>query len=354
GRPRAKTTLPCYTYDGPAGTTLDSEISAELAKACGYQHAIVRIEPDFFAEFADHTDRTVYLTDGYFGATGAHEVYLSAAARSIAPIRLTGVFGGEVFRGVSTFKPLGLDEGLFAPDVADNVATRISQLRTEDVHPVTAAAFTRLPQTLHGSLTACRSQLTFRTPYLDNEIVKLAYSTPPELRGSSLPAVRMLAKKDPELARIATDMGELGRDGGISALLRRSIAKTTFKLDYLRNDGMPHWAASAEPILDAVNRRARIFGRHKYLRYRQWFRRELADYVRDALASASVQRSALWNSDYVRSVAQTHVEGRRNCVQEINAILTVDAVERLLLAPARAASLETAAELEPATTASVA
>ena len=43
---------------------------------------------------------------------GAHEIYFTALGRKYAQVRLTGNFGSEILRGVSTYKPLLLDPGM--------------------------------------------------------------------------------------------------------------------------------------------------------------------------------------------------------------------------------------------------
>ncbi len=75
------------------------------------------------------------------------------------------------------------------------------------VHPVTHAAFREIPWHLFGTLAAGRSQVVFRTPYLDNEIVRLAYRAPGRLRLSAAPALRLIHRQDPALASIPTDQG---------------------------------------------------------------------------------------------------------------------------------------------------
>ena len=72
------------------GETFDDRLAARVAKACGLEHRLLRIGADFFSDFASHVDRTVYVTDGCFGLTGAHEIYLNRRARQLAPVRLTG------------------------------------------------------------------------------------------------------------------------------------------------------------------------------------------------------------------------------------------------------------------------
>jgi asparagine synthase (glutamine-hydrolysing) len=105
-----------YTFAGAAGGTLDSELAARVASVCGLDHHVLRLGDSFFSDFGSIVDRTVFLTDGCFGVTGAHEIYLNRQARALSPIRLTGVFGSEVLRGTSTFKPLGLSPDLIEPE----------------------------------------------------------------------------------------------------------------------------------------------------------------------------------------------------------------------------------------------
>ena len=117
-RPHCTTEPVCYTFEGPTGETIDTQLAARVAKACGCDHYILRLGTDFFSDFGSNVDRTVYTTDGCLGATGAHEIYLNALARRFAATRLTGNYGSEILRGVSTFKPIGLSSRLLNPDFA--------------------------------------------------------------------------------------------------------------------------------------------------------------------------------------------------------------------------------------------
>jgi len=335
-RPLPGNTPICYTYDGVTGETLDARLAAKVAAAAGYPHEVVRLGSDFFTEFTALAERIVYLTDGAFGPTGAHELYLSSAARALAPVRLTGVFGGEIFRGVSTFNPLGLNNHLLEPSLAEKVRLRIQPFPICDDQPVTRAAFKEIPWGIFGSVAACRSQLSFRTPYMDNELVSLAYRMPGALRRSPSIFEALVRKKAPALARIPTDMGSLVDDSHLKRLTRKTLAKITFKLDQLFNDGMPHWFAGAEPSLQTASSRLGLLGRHKYLSYRRWFRWELADYVREALGTSSLRRNPLWKEAFVNQLAERHISGSANFLQEINTVLTLDIVERCFFTAAKA------------------
>jgi asparagine synthase (glutamine-hydrolysing) len=313
-----------YTFSGEKRDTYDASLSAAIAERCGLEHRILRIQPDFFSNFATHADQTVYLTDGCLGITGAHEIYMNKQARQLAAVRLTGVFGGEIFRGVCMFKPLGL-----SPRLVNHELRRVQGTISVGEHPVTFAAFREIPWKRFATPAAGRFQTGFRTPYLDNEIVALAYQTPEALRLSSESAVRLIQKNNMALSEIPTDMGELGKSRGWAAP-RRVFAKATFKLDHLFNEGLPQWMCPLDSVFRPLSSLLGLIGLHKHLHYRSWFRRELAGWVNDALTDARTRRRPFWHPDFLDTMARDHTSGRGNYVEEINAVLTLDAVERLL------------------------
>jgi asparagine synthase (glutamine-hydrolysing) len=320
----------CYTFAGPRQDTLDARLAGRVAKACGLEHEIFRLGDDFFLNFASHADRTVYLTDGCVGPLAAHEVYLNRQARQLAPVRVTGVFGGELLREVSMFKPFPLSPGLVNPDLGHSLNSLARNWTRDNEHPVTFTAFREIPQKRFGTPAASRSQVSFRTPYLDNEIVALAYRAPASVRGSPLTAWSIVENNRPALSRIPTDMGVVAKANGLGMVPRRVLSKAVCKLDYLYSEGLPHWLSPFDRVFDRVDSGVRLFGWHKFLHYRRWFRRELADYVTGVLKEVQTRGSnPFWNSAFLETLASEHINGRRNYVHEIDAVLTLDAVDRL-------------------------
>lgn len=323
---------PCisYTYAGEEGETLDCRIGARVARLRGLGHRVLRIGPDFLNNYRSYVDRTVFATDGSAGALQAHEIYFSALARELAPIRLTGNFGSEVLRGMSTFKPIALDPDMLDPlfRVAPDGAASAED--ASPVHPVTHAVFREIPWHLFGTVAAVRTCLDFRTPYLDNELVQLAYRAPPELRRSSAPALRLLRDSDARLSSIPTDRGVSARSGRLRTFARRSAAEVTFKLDYLHKEGLPNWLSPFDAALGALSG-VGLLGWHKFLPYRGWFRRELAGSIASAVDDAGRGGLAFLNRRYLASMARAHVQGRRNHLRAIHAVATLEAVDRLLL-----------------------
>ena len=330
-RPGSVRNVTSYTFSGEIGETFDDRLAAQVAKVCGLDHRLLRISADFFSDFGSHVDRTIYVTDGCFGATGAHEIYFNEKARRLAPIRLTGNYGSEVLRGVSTFKQLKVSPALLNPQFNWALNSAAVSLIDECTHPITFAAFREIPWNLFGSLAASRSQVSFRTPYLDNEIVALAYRAPEVLRKSPLPAWRLISANNAFLGRIPTDRRPQPDSRRLAAAMTRAFSEATFKLDYLNNEGWPDWLSPLDPLFTRVTSNLGIVGLHKYLHYRNWFRRELGDYLQDTITEARNRQTSFWDPAFLKRMVEDHISGRKNYVQEINAVLTLEAIERLLL-----------------------
>jgi asparagine synthase (glutamine-hydrolysing) len=319
----------CYTFAGPKRDTLDVRIARRVAKTAGLSHCVIRLRPDFFSDFASHVDRTVYITDGTLGVLGAHEIYFNRQARALAPVRLTGVFGGEILRGVSFLKPLGLTSKLLNPDFAS--AVRSAGEQRSNQHLVSDAAFRDIPEKRFGPPAASRSQLTFRTPYLDNDLVALAYRVPEAMRSSPSIALHMIKANNSLLAGISTDRGLSGQNNSLTSLLRAMFYELTFKLDYRYNEGLPHSLSFLDPLFRQLELGPGVLGLHKFLHYRTWLRSEVASYVEDVIDRMQANGSPFWNSNSLPRLARDHIEGRMNYLGELNAVLTLEAVERLLL-----------------------
>jgi asparagine synthase (glutamine-hydrolysing) len=335
----------CYTFAGQAQNLLDAQIAAKVAAACGLKHHVLRIGADFFNDFSLHVDRTIYVTDGCLGLLGTHEAYFNMQARRLALVRLTGVFGGEIFREVSFYKPARLNRELLHPDWSGLGQNAQADHTSGKVHPVTTAVTGDIPDRRFGVIAAGRSQTVFRTPYLDNELVALAYRTPPALRGSPEPVIAAIKNNSEQLSRIPTDLGFLGKDGRTGSSLRRMFERGTFKLDYFYNEGLPNSLRRFNPLLELFEVGDGFFGRHKFLQYRRWFQRDLAHFVNEKIEEVASHESELWNSAYLRGMVTEDAKRKANYSTEINIILTLEAIERLFF---RGFSIESNASAHPA------
>jgi asparagine synthase (glutamine-hydrolysing) len=317
----------CYTFSGRKHSTVDQRVAARVAAACGLEHHVLDIREDFLVNYPDWLDRTVRVTDGYSGAVGAHEMYFNARARQVSPVRLTGNFGSEVLRSVSTFKPINLAPELVDHDFIGAVQCCARQAHVTS-HPVTFAAFQEIPWRLFGNLAAGRCSVTFRTPYLHNEIVALAFRAPDASRQSPDSALRLIRDNSSSLSRIPTDMGLKPDDRGPTAATRRLFNLVASKLDYVYQEGVPQRLSWGAGLIDRLASKG---PRHRYLPYRHWFRNELANHVANVLTDSSTSQLPYWNRTALESIAHEHISGRKNYVREINAVMSLEAAHRLIV-----------------------
>ncbi|HTR43174.1 MAG TPA: asparagine synthase-related protein [Pseudomonadales bacterium] len=345
--PLSKGQAACYTFTGNSGQTLDDKIAARVAAAVGLDHRLLRLDGDFFTNTATYADKAVYATDGCAGIFNAHEIYFNQRARKIAPVRLTGNYGSEIVRSISTFKKLPLTPQLFNPELRQTIASQSGKLSAHKGHPVTFAAFKEVPWNLFGNLAAGRSQLHFRTPYLDNELVALMYQAPEEVRKSSLPSFSLVRANHPTLSKIPTDRGFAGDNSGLKFLWRRVFAETTFKLDYYNTAGLPRSVSAFNPFFHPIVSKLKIAGLHKFLRYGPWFRKEMAPWVREVLSNSRVRGSSWWNPEFLKTLADAHIGGRNDFSVEINAVMTLEAVERLFFHKSERFEFSTQAYAKP-------
>jgi asparagine synthase (glutamine-hydrolysing) len=320
----------CYTFSGLAGETHDERVARVVASASGLDHHVLRLRQDFITDFATHVDRTVYITDGCAGPCGAHEIYLNAQARELAPIRLTGNFGSEILRSVTTLKPTRLSRDLISADFKPVIDSASAEGTLLPRHPVAFAAFADVPWRLFGTMAAAKSQVVFRTPYLDNEIVALAFRAPETSRIGPGAALSIIEKKSSVLSEIPTDRGLVSGGYGIWYAMSRLLSEVTFKLDYMFTEGLPRYLSASDSVSQLLFESG-VLGRHKYLPYRRWFRRELADHITAVLSDAQTVRLPYWDPQTLAVVAADHISGRRNNVREIDAVLTLEAVNRLIV-----------------------
>jgi asparagine synthase (glutamine-hydrolysing) len=319
-----------YTYNGLYRECRDVQVARLVAGTCGYQHEVLNLDRTFLREFPRLTEELVWVTDGTADITIAHEVHLSRQARSLAPVRVTGNYGGEMFRGVSTFQPLHLAEGMLTADAVPYVNEALqsfSALRRQ--HPVSFAAFEEIPSSLYGRLAAAQSQLIVRTPYTDNAALRLAYRLSRPSGRAARAWAQMLTQVNPALAAIPTDRGELGTQSAIRSLPVRFYSYVSFKAEWYYDAGMPAWFSPLDHVGARLHLPAPFIGSHKIQHYRRWFRDHFAEYLASLLNEASSQ--PFLNPRFCVNAAAEHQSGRRNYVTEISLVATLALVDRLLL-----------------------
>jgi asparagine synthase (glutamine-hydrolysing) len=328
--PPAPEKLPSYTFGGPFRESQDVMVGRKIAGICQQPHQVIQVSKEFLDGFPKYAERTVFISEGTVDVSRA-DLYLSQQARKVAPAKIVGTYGSEIVRHAVMFKPIEPLAGLFSPDFLPHVRqaeSTYAALRRQ--HPVTFAAFSQSPWYHHGVLALEQSQLTVRSPFLDNDFVRTVYQAPSlELNGD----VRLSLIKDGStgLAKVRSDRGVGGNGNRLSSAFLRAYLEFTFKAEYAYDYGMPQSVARIDHALAALRLERLFLGRHKLLHFRVWYRDQLADYVRQMLLDPLTLSRPYLQKRIVEAIVQDHLKGNRNYTTAIHKLITLELLQRLFV-----------------------
>jgi asparagine synthase (glutamine-hydrolysing) len=325
--------FPCYTFGSMYRDCYDVKFARKVAALVNQTHTTIPAGADFLNSFNRYAEKTIYITDGYLNLEGSAEVYVNNLAREIAPIRLTGNCGGEILRGIRHLYSFPVNANIFHSDFNQLINTaNITLNDIKQEFPLSFILFNDMPWINNNRLVSEQSQLTLRTPYLDNDLVSLAYRAP----------MGILNKKDPLCFRLIEDgnlaLGKLITDRGLGGNLKFPISTLVhwyyeflFKAEYAYDYGMPQWVASFDNAFKFMHFEKLFIGRHKFNHYRLWYRNELSDYVKAILLDDRTLNRPYLNKKAIEEIVKGHTKGNRNYTTEITQLLTVELIQRLLV-----------------------
>ena len=324
--------LPCYTFGGMFRDCQDVIIARQVALVCQQPHVVIPVGKEFLTAFSHYAERTVFLTDGCADVSRSPDLYVNEKARGIAPIRMNGVYGGEVLRRVRAFKPVDPSPGVFSSEIAPSIReARETYHSLLEGHPLSFAVFKQAPWHHYGILALEQTQVSMRSPFLDNEFVKMVFSAPTSAVINNNVSLRLIADGNFALSRIPTDRGFGGAQGHILSVINRGILEFLFKAEYAVDYGMPQWLAKTDWLLSPIRVERLFLGRHKFYHFRVWYRDILARYVREMLLDSRTLSRGYVERRQLEAAVQGHLKGDRNYTSEIHKILTLELLHRLFL-----------------------
>jgi len=329
--PRLPGMLPCYTWGGRYRDCADVKIARRTAKLCEQPHKTILVGTDFLSQFRDLAEKAVYISDGTMDVTGSIDLYVGRLARQIAPIRISGVCGGEILRRLVMFKPDPPQQGLFDPELERSFREAATTYAGElQGHRLSFTSFKQAPWFIASKFTVERSQVTYRTPYFDNDLVALAYQTPAKLLHNG-PALRLIADGNPALGMIGTDRGLAFRSvPGVNRALHW-YQEFTFKAEYAYDYRMPQWLARLDHAFAPLHLERLFLGRHKFHHFRVWYRDELSRWLRETLLGSDARSRPYLRANSLEEILKAHSSGQRNYAFEIHKILTLEFIQRRLI-----------------------
>jgi asparagine synthase (glutamine-hydrolysing) len=337
--------LPCYSFGGEYRDCHDVRIARQVAHACGQSHQVIRLEQEFLARFPHYAERAVYLTDGCVSVSHCPDLYLNEHAAAIAPVRMTGNYGGEVLRGVRAFKPVKPAAGVFAPELLPHLSAAADTYRNAlRTHPVSFAVFRQAPWHHYGLFALEQTQVASRSPFLDNEFVRTAFRAPQAALQTDDVCMRLIAAGNPALAVIRTDRGLGPAQSQFSRAISTQLREFTFKAEYAYDYGMPQSLARIDRVFSSLHLERLFLGRHKFSHFRVWYRDRLSDYVRETLLDSRALSRPYLQPKSTEAIVQAHLRGDRNYTTVIHKLLTLELLHRLFIDSA----VETAFHHDPA------
>lgn len=323
--------LPCYTFGSMFHENQDVRVARTVAEVCGQSHEVLTAGREFLSRFGHYAERAVYLTDGCVDVGRAPDLYLNELAREVAPARMTGLYGGEILRGVRAFKPGEPAAGLFQPELLTEILrTKETFAEIASRNPVSFTAFQQGPWYLTGSLALEQTQLTMRSPFLDNDFVRTVFRSPKAALADTAISWRLIADGYAALASIATDRGLL-KGGGMASTARARALEFSFKAEYAYDSGMPQWLAKIDHAFAPLHLERMFLGRHKPFHFRLWYRDYLAGYVQEMLLDERALTRPYVERKGLEAVVRGHVNGSGNFTGEINKVLTLELLHRIFL-----------------------
>jgi asparagine synthase (glutamine-hydrolysing) len=324
--------LPCYTFGSMFRESQDVRVARRVADVCKQPHQVVTAGQEFLSQFPRYAERAVYLTDGCVDVSRAPDLYLNEKARDIAPVRMTGNYGGEIMRGVRAFKPMGPAAGLFCREFLSDVhLARETYAEVLHGHPVSFAAFKQAPWYFHGVLALEQTQLSMRSPYLDNDFVRTVFRSPAAALASNEVSLRLVADGNRALLGIPTDRGLRGNRGRVIGAISRGILEFQFKAEYAYDMGMPHLLARFDHAFSRFRLEKLFLGRHKPFHFRVWYRDAVAGYIQEMLLDERALSRPYIERKGLEAVVRGHIKGNCNYTTELHKVLTLELVHRLFL-----------------------
>jgi len=324
--------LPCYSFGSMFRDSQDVFLARRIARARNQSHRVIPVGGDFLSHFSSYAERTIYLTDGCVDVSHSPDLYVNERAREIAPVRITGNYGGEVLRRVRAFKPVQPAAGLFQPEVLADVeaagSTYAAQLRS---HPLSFAVFQQAPWHHYGLLALEQTQLSLRSPFLDNNFVRTVFRAPESAYVNDDICLRLIAEGDSSLLKIRTDKGLAGDQGGLAAKISRGLLEFTAKAEYAYDYGMPQWVAQLDHILSPFHPERLFLGRHKFYHFRVWYRNALSKYVQEMLLDHQTLSRPYLERNRLEDIVRGHLKGSRNYTTAIHKVLTLELLHRLFI-----------------------
>lgn len=331
--------LPCYTFGGTYRDILDVRLAPKVAQACNQPHQVLRLNDEkYLAEYASHVERSIRITDGLESVDMADVICFNKLAREIAPVRMTGKYGSQVLKGIIGFKERPPDMRLISSDFQFYIETaRDNCSKIQRGNELSFVLHCAIPWWWNGVVVSESSQVSVRSPFLDNDFIGVLYRAPKGLSNWGIEfQLNQIKKNRPELMSIPTS-GTYG--GNYPFLISKAVKKglgMLMILDkiYIREMlpfGLTHLIGRLDHLVSPLRLERLISGFGEFRRYRVWFRDQLSSYIQEILLAGKTIERPYWNKEYLTKIVNDHIRGRGTYLREIRKALQIELIHRILI-----------------------
>jgi len=325
-------TVPCYTFGSMYRDGFDVKVARKVANVCQQSHFTIRIGKQFLKEFPELAIKAAYISDGYLDvASGAAELFTNRKAREIAPVRMTGCHGSEVLRSIRGFRYKLVDSSLFDDDLKGHMvhASEIFNRNTNG-HRLSVAIFIEAPFFNYNRMTIEQSQITKRTPFMDNDLLALVYRAPLEAVTSDKVSCQLVRDCNIQLANIITNRGVAGMSNSLLSKLRQEYHEYLKLAEFGYDYGMPQLLSQIDYYLAPFHFENLFLGWNGFYHFRKWYRDELSDYMEQILLDNRTLSRPYFKKGALEKIVSGHIRKGYNYGREINAALTLELTHRTL------------------------
>lgn len=332
-------TLPCFTFGGKYRDILDVRLAPRVAIACNQSHTLLQLDDDkYLADYPYQVERAIFITDGVQGVHTADAIYFNQMASEIAPIRMTGKYGSQVLKRVFGLQDRSPENDLIHPAFSHHLSkAKDTCAKLRKGNEFSFRLYSEIPWWWNGFTAAESSQVAVRSPYLDNDFVKLLYQAPSGLLdyGAAF-QLELINKYKPELMKIPTTGTHGGSDSKLISEIRKNYYKLMSNVDkmYIREKlpySLTHWIGRFDYLTSPLHIDRLFAGHADFRRYRVWYRDQLAPYLYDTLLSDRTFNRPYWNKNELIKVVNDHTHGRGTYLREIRKVLQMELVHRIML-----------------------
>ena len=159
------------------------------------------LDENFADSFPSYAEKAVYLSDGTMNITGAVDLYLDQCLTEYARNKISPAYGSAVLRNANGIYLNSINKTYFTADFQEIMAAKLMRQNNNNCKSHINNIYRSIACN-HGLMAINEYQFVVKTPYIDNEIVKLMFRAPDDVIDTSELSLRLWRDGNGKLATV--------------------------------------------------------------------------------------------------------------------------------------------------------